>query len=408
MKVKITPSKCQGEIRIPPSKSYLHRALIAAALAGETSTIYNVNYSNDICETLDCLEKLGANFDKHSTYIKVNNCLKQNAVLEIAASATTLRLLIPILLVLFKKVNIVVKENLKKRPLIEYERLFKAKGLYYDYQDNLNISGTLKAGIYELEGDISSQFVSGLLFALPLLKGDSEIRLKQLTSLNYIFMTLEVLKKYGVEIKYFDKVFYIKGSQKYQAINYFVEADYSQAAFYMGLATINNDLTIKGLVFNSIQGDRAILDYVNYDFFEGNYLVKKHQLEYLNIDLENIPDLAPVLFILAILNKGGTFSNINRLKYKESDRVGDFLKMLEDYQVNYKLSANTLELAPGYFPKTPIEVNCFKDHRLVMAMSILASVSRYSVIIKDANAINKSYPDFFKDLKKLGIKVEII
>lgn len=269
--LKINPSKLKGEVKIPPSKSMAHRAIICAALSDGLCIIENIDYSDDIIATIDAMNSLGAKIVKHKDHIKVigvygsDEKAQETRVIDCNESGSTLRFLVPISLLFRGSSKFIGRGNLGKRPLTTYYNIFEKQGIKYSYEeDNLNlvINGELKPGTFEVEGNVSSQFITGLLFTLPLLKEDSKIIITtEMESRGYIDLTLRAMSDFGIEIinnNY--REFIIKGNQKYNARNYRVEGDYSQAAFFLCADSLGNDVLCKDLDLNSLQGDKEVID----------------------------------------------------------------------------------------------------------------------------------------------------
>lgn len=421
MKIRIYPSKCNGQIVVPPSKSMAHRAIICASLANGTSIIDNIAYSDDIIATINGMKTLGANIVQEKERliiegIKDFNNLRDREI-DCNESGSTLRFFIPIFSLTEKKIIFKGRNRLLKRPQKIYEEMFNEQGLYY-FQDSekIEIQGSLKAKEYIIRGDISSQFISGLLFILPILKSDSSIKiLPPFESRSYIELTISLLKTFGVEVEFLDDfTIFIKGNQKYIPNNYTVEGDYSQFAFFAVLGALNNTLECNGLNLNSKQGDKKIVDIlkkcgITIEEKSNGYLIKNGIPSKAEINLEDCPDLGPILTVLGSFSKEKFhIFNAQRLRYKESDRIEAMEKELKKIGVNiYSDEANIyIEGRENTFISD--EVYGQKDHRIVMSLSIAATLLNKPLIIDGAEAINKSYPNFFEDLKKLGIELEYL
>lgn len=417
MKAIIQPSTCHGSIKIPPSKSMAHRAIICASLANGKSIISNIDYSVDIQTTIDCMKKLGAQIECYDDYVIVNgiqdfNHLMNNQI-ECNESGSTLRFLIPIFSLTNQKVIFTGKNRLLKRPQKIYEEIFLNSNLYFNQNDErIVIQGKLPAKEYTLKGNVSSQFISGLLFTLPLLENDSTIHiLPPFESKSYIDLTLQMLEKFKIHITWIDEnTLYVKGNQKYFAHDEVVEGDFSQFAFFGVLGAINHDLEIRGMDHQSLQGDKQILDILK-DFgccFEENhstYQIHSSHLTAHDIDLKNCPDLGPILCILAMFSKGTThIYHASRLRLKESDRIEAMVSECAKMGCKIDVIQDEMLIHGGYH--TPqIELSGWKDHRIVMACAI--ALTRLGGTIHGAEAITKSYPSFFEDLKSIGIEVSL-
>ena len=336
MKAIIYPGKCHGEVSVPTSKSVAHRMLICASLSKGKSVINNVTLSNDILATISCLKSLGAEIKVDNNTVTVIGIQKEKpeeVELDANESGSTLRFLIPLSSYLATKVNFKGSEKLISRPLKIYEELFEKENLKFELDVNkLCIMGNLDSDYYEIDGGVSSQFISGLLFYLPLLNHDSVIKIiGDYQSKSCTDLTISSLKEFGVNVleKEDGKLLYIKGNQEYKACSVSVEGDYSQAAFFLVLGAINNDLKVKGLNLSSKQGDMDIVRVLkeagaNLEV-DNDYIVsKKSFISSKDINLEDIPDLGPILSVLFAnaLGKSKLY-NAKRLRYKESDRILD-------------------------------------------------------------------------------------
>ena len=418
--LKIIPSKLKGSVKIPPSKSMAHRAIICAALSDGICRIDNIDYSDDIIATINAMNSLGATIEKHDDYIEVVgiykniNKIKENRIIDCNESGSTLRFLVPISL-LFKGSNkFIGKGNLGKRPLTTYYNIFNNQGIKYSYEENnlnLVVDGELKPGVFEVEGNISSQFITGLLFALPLLNGDSKITItKEMESKGYIDLTLKAISDFGIEIinnNYSE--FIIKGNQKYNARNYRVEGDYSQAAFFLCADGLGNNVVCRDLDLNSLQGDKEIIDILERMnvVFNTNEIGLSGEVsgELIStvIDGSQCPDIIPVLSAVSALSKGTTeIINAGRLRIKECDRLSAVTSELK------KLGAQIIEKEDGLVItgveklQGGVEVWSHKDHRIAMTLAIASTMCKKPIIIKDYECVAKSYPSFFEDFKALG------
>lgn len=418
--LKIYPSELKGEVKIPPSKSMAHRAIICAALSEGLCIIENIDYSDDIIATIDAMNSLGAKIVKHKDYIEVigaygsDEKAKETRVIDCNESGSTLRFLVPISLLFKGSSNFIGRGNLGKRPLTTYYNIFERQGIQYSYEEgnlNLVINGELKAGTFEVEGNVSSQFITGLLFTLPLLKEDSKIIITtEMESKGYIDLTLKAMSDFGVEIinnNY--REFIIKGNQKYNARNYRVEGDYSQAAFFLCADSLGNDVLCKDLDLNSLQGDKEVIDILermNVVFNTNNIGVKgiaNGELTSTVIDGSQCPDIIPVLTAVASLTNGTTeIINAGRLRIKECDRLSAVTSELN------KLGAKIIEKEDGLVItgveklQGGVEVWSHKDHRIAMTLAIASTRCEEPIVIKDYECVAKSYPNFFEDFKALG------
>ncbi|MBM6818353.1 3-phosphoshikimate 1-carboxyvinyltransferase [Clostridium saudiense] len=418
--LKIYPSKLKGEVKIPPSKSMAHRAIICAALSDGLCIIENIDYSDDIIATIDAMNSLGAKIVKHKDYIEVIGAYgsdekpQETRIIDCNESGSTLRFLVPISLLFKGSSKFIGRGNLGKRPLTTYYNIFERQGIEYSYEEgnlNLVINGELNPGTFEVEGNVSSQFITGLLFTLPLLKEDSKIIITtEMESKGYIDLTLRAMNDFGVEIinnNY--REFIIKGNQKYNARNYRVEGDYSQAAFFLCADSLGNDVLCKDLDLNSLQGDKEVIDILermNVVFNANDIGVKgttNGELASTVIDGSQCPDIIPVLTSVAALTKGTTeIINAGRLRIKECDRLAAVTSELN------KLGAKIIEKEDGLVVtgveklQGGVEVWSHKDHRIAMTLAIASTRCEEPIVIKDYECIAKSYPNFFEDFKALG------
>lgn len=418
--LKIYPSKLKGEVKIPPSKSMAHRAIICAALSDGLCIIENIDYSDDIIATIDAMNSLGAKIVKHKDYIEVIGAYgsdekpQETRIIDCNESGSTLRFLVPISLLFKGSSKFIGRGNLGKRPLTTYYNIFERQGIEYSYEEgnlNLVINGELNPGTFEVEGNVSSQFITGLLFTLPLLKEDSKIIITtEMESKGYIDLTLRAMNDFGVEIinnNY--REFIIKGNQKYKARNYRVEGDYSQAAFFLCADSLGNDVLCKDLDLNSLQGDKEVIDILermNVIFNANDIGVKgttNGELASTVIDGSQCPDIIPVLTSVAALTKGTTeIINAGRLRIKECDRLAAVTSELN------KLGAKIIEKEDGLVVtgveklQGGVEVWSHKDHRIAMTLAIASTRCEEPIVIKDYECIAKSYPKFFEDFKALG------
>jgi len=415
--VTIEPSQLKGAVTIPPSKSMSHRAIMAAGLAKGESQVSNLIFSKDIIATIGCMENVGATIQRGESSVSVKGIggvsIKDNAFM-CNESGSTIRFMIPIGMMDKSYDEEIVfhgEGRLKTRPMTPYFDIFDEKGIKYDYQDSLPLSiwGSLEAGHYKLPGDVSSQFVTGLMYALSLNEAPSTIEMTStLESRSYVDMTIDVMKDFGVTIEHDDyKVFKIKGNTPFTARSYEVEGDYSQVAFYIVAGLINGDLKLKGLKETSLQGDSAILSIVkemggDIAFVDGVLEVKKSETQGIAIDMSEIPDMLPAISVLAALSKGKTtLYNGQRIRLKESDRIKAMYTELS------KLGANVTETEDGLIIEGADKLNGgdvegWNDHRIVMALAMAGTAATDKVSITDAHAITKSYPHFFEDLKAIG------
>ncbi len=400
MNVTIKPSVACGEINAPPSKSCAHRLLICAALAEGKSVIENIGTNDDIIATVNCLKELGSKIELIGNKaiiegIKQNN-KKETLNLFCNESGSTLRFLIPLSLVFSNSVSFGGSNRLLERPQSVYEELFSEKGCYLKKDKNTLVAGgELKSGTYKIRGDVSSQFLTGLLFTLPLLDGDSEIVLTtSLQSSPYVDITIDVLLKFGVKIEKGNNKFYIKGNQKYLPQNLTVEGDWSNSAFLDAFNLIGGDVTVLGMNEKSFQGDKI---------YKAFY--KQIKSGTPTLDISDCPDLGPVLIACSALCNGAKLLGTKRLKIKESDRGVAMVTELSKFGVDIIVNEDEI-IIPKAEIKTPKEnLNCHNDHRIAMSLAILCS--KVGGTLENAQCVNKSYPEFFDDIKTLGIQIDI-
>lgn len=404
MIAKFSPSKAKGVFVAPPSKSIAHRLLLCAGLSEGESIIRNIDYSDDVVATLRCLKALGAVYKTEDTTIHIKGVDVSARDIPVSLPCnecgSTLRFFLPLCLTSKKKAILNGSETLISRPMSVYERICKAKGIKYKKKEtSITVKGQLKPGEFQVKGNVSSQFISGLMFTLPLLKGDSKILITPpIESRPYIDMTMLVMSYFGVKATWEGpNAISVRGNQKYHPINMTVEGDWSNSSFFEALNTAGGEVEIQGLSEDSIQGDRKYRE-----FYEA--LEKDDEPE---LNLADYPDLAPILFVYAALNNGAIFKGISRLKAKESRRgevlSEEMLKMGALLAVGDN-SAIVSKAKDLHAPKETL--NGHNDHRIVMALSILLTVTGGE--IDGAESVEKSMPGFFDELKKLGIEVELI
>lgn len=399
MKVKILPSKTSGEVSAPPSKSFAHRYLIGSVLSRGKCVIKNIADSDDISATLSCIEQLGGSVTKDGntvTVIPTNEKQIENAVFDCKESGSTLRFFIPVVLATgAKNCTFLGSERLLARGIKEYEKLFENSDVTIKSDEkSIEVNGTLSAGNYEISGEVSSQYTTGMLFALSVLDGKSTLKITgNAESRAYVDMTIKVLKDFGADIAEPEKNFFeINGKGRLSPGEFTVEGDWSNAAFLIALSRLLGTISVSGLNKNSVQGDR--FSSVAFDALDG---------ENAEIDLKDCPDLAPILFSYAAYKNGGKFINTRRLRVKESDRANVMAEELKKFGANVKVYENSVEIEKTQL-KPPIMSLCgHNDHRIVMALSVLAAV--LGAEIDGAEAVNKSYPDFFRVIKKAGVNV---
>ncbi|MBP3307429.1 MAG: 3-phosphoshikimate 1-carboxyvinyltransferase [Anaerotignum sp.] len=422
MNVKIGKSPLhKGQVRIISSKSDGHRSLIAAALAEEESVLFVDGWSDDLEATVRCLEGLGAEIYKEPSGIEVvpiPGNLEKEAVLDCGESGSTLRFLLPVAAALGRHTIFDGKGRLPERPIgVLLEELAKHGCTVNSDKLPLELEGKLQAGVYTLPGNISSQFITGLLFALPLLEGDSEIVLTTaVESRGYIDMTLKTLKIFGVAVEETENGWKIPGGQTFEGPRMrFTEGDWSNAAFWLTAGAIKGSIGCQGLDMESAQGDRAIVSLLEEFGAETKMIlnqitVTNKEMKGIRIDASQIPDLVPILCIAGAAAEGTTeITNAGRLRMKESDRLAVMAECLQKIGVEVEEREDGLVITGGCNPpEGEIIIDSHNDHRIVMAMAIAAVSLGVDITIEHADAVNKSYPSFFAELTKLGGVVDVL
>ncbi|HAN44521.1 MAG TPA: 3-phosphoshikimate 1-carboxyvinyltransferase [Ruminococcaceae bacterium] len=412
MDLIIKPKLLSGCIDAPPSKSAAHRAIICAALAQGKSTVLPLAMSEDALATIDVAKALGAVIKINGNTAEIWGICKpaQAALLDCRESGSTLRFFLPVASALGVNATFTGKGKLPQRTVAPLAEQMQRHGAAFTCIDSLplSISGRLSSGRYELAGNISSQYISGLLFALPMLEGDSEIALTtKLESAGYVKMTMQALQGFGVKIEEMPAGYFIKGNQKYIANTAKVEGDYSNAAFWLSAAALGSDISCTGLDENSLQGDKAVLDILkafgaSIASTENGIAAKAQKLTATDIDASQIPDLVPVLAVVGAFAQGTTtIYNAARLKLKESDRLASVSNALKSLGADITKYDDKLVIAGKPSLKGGVIDSC-NDHRIAMSMAIAATRCDGNVTILGAECVNKSYPDFFEKYKSLG------
>ncbi len=417
MKVQISPSSVLGSVIAPPSKSAGHRSLICATFCDKPVTVYNCGESNDIAATIEALRALGADIKHDGKTVTVSPFKRnnKNTTINCNESGSTARFMIPVAAALgAESVTFEGRGRLPERPFDIIAEALRINGVSCS-SDNLpmTVSGQLKAGRFQIAGNVSSQYISGLLLALSITEGDSEIILTTpLESRDYVMMTVNELKVFGADIQLEDNRFLVKGKPHLTACNRTVEGDWSQAAFHLCLGAICGEVTVKGLDINSLQGDKAVVEILrqfgaDITVTDDGINVKKSELHGITIDASQIPDLVPILAVTAAFAKGTTtITKAERLRIKESDRLYETAIRLKAFGIDVTETADGLVITGGY-PKGA-EITSANDHRIVMAFSVMAANSKGKTVINGCKAINKSYPNFFEDFSSLGGEFNVI
>ena len=417
--VKFSPFVPNGTVNVPPSKSDVHRAIICAAMANGVSRISPVALSNDIKATIGCIKALGADAVLENNVLTVdgtNMYKNKTALLDCGESGSTLRFFIPIAAVGNINATFVGKGKLPQRPIGIFTEALPKAGTVCKTEGGLplEIKGQLKSGIFEIPGNVSSQFITGLLLALPILEGDSEIVLTSpLESVGYIAMTIRTMKQFGVNIQATEKGWHIKGGQSYKTCDYTTDGDWSQAAFFMVLGAIGSKVTVKGVAKDSTQGDKKCTEILarfgaKVTQLDNEVTVEKGKLKAITIDASQIPDLVPVLSVCAAFAEGTTkIINAERLRIKECDRLKATAELLNNLGGKVKELSDGLEIT-GVSSLKGGNVNGYNDHRIVMSAAVCAARSDEDITATFAMSINKSYPDFYIDYNSIGGKANVL
>ena len=399
MKIKIEKGTAKGRIKAPPSKSMAHRLLICAAMCDGVSTVRDISMCEDVRATIDCLRALGIRIEENESEVRVYgksfSNLKPTGTLLCRESGSTLRFFIPIALICGKTVMFNGEGALMKRPLDVYEELCRDNGMTFIADGNtITVKGPLTGGEFSVVGNISSQFISGLLFALPSAERDSTIKIAPpIESRSYIDLTLEALKLFGIKAEWKNEyTIFIPGNQRPIARDVTVEGDYSGAAFIDSLNIFDADVSVDGLRKDSIQGDKAYKRY--FDMLSRGVPT---------IHIGDCPDLGPILFAISAAKNGGIFDGTRRLKIKESDRASAMAEELKKFGVRVSVYDDTVVVYPADFHKPSAILEGHGDHRIVMSLAVLCTLVGGE--INGAEAVSKSYPEFFEHLSSLGIKV---
>ena len=409
-----------GRIAAPPSKSMAHRAVLCAALAKGTSHLHHLAFSKDISATLGAAGRLCARVttgENDAVVEGLGRFLPVDAPVDCCESGSTLRFLIPLVSLTGQKVTFTGRGRLMERPQSVYKTLYQQQGLRFEQgADRLTVEGALTPGEYELAGNVSSQFISGLLFALPLLDGDSTLHLiPPVESRSYIDMTRAVQAAFGVTSRWLDgNTLALPGRQHYHPCDYAVEGDYSQAAFPAVLGAVCGGVTVTGLSPDTLQGDAVILDILHRcgaQFTrEGDTVTfAKAPLHGVDIDLADCPDLGPVLMVLGLLCEGTTvIRNAERLRLKESDRIAAMEAELRACGGVLESEGGTITVhgCAEHLHAPEGILHGHNDHRVVMSLAVLSAAAGLPLTVDDAEAIQKSWPNFFAAIRPLGVEVE--
>lgn len=400
MTATFKPCRLHGVINAPPSKSMAHRCLIGAALSGQKCTLRGIDYSQDILASIDCLRALGADITTDNDIVTVDpkGFMQTEApVLNCRESGSTLRFFIPLALCLGKSVTLCGSDRLFERPLDIYEKLCTENGFAFNKGKNsVTICGRLESGSYQLRGNVSSQFITGMIFALVYLRNSSSIEiLPPFESRSYVDLTVSALKSFGADVEFTDEhTIEIKDSQMH-SFSGRVEGDYSNAAFLDAFNWLGSDIKIENLNPDSLQGDKIYADYFS-RIAQGTP----------TLDISDCPDLGPILFALAAMKNGAIFMGTDRLKAKESDRGFAMYEELSKLGGGLIFGDNTITVPKQNLKYKGEALEGHNDHRIVMAMSVI--LSKLGGEIKGAQAVAKSYPKFFEDIERLGAEVKLL
>ncbi|MDY2670126.1 MAG: 3-phosphoshikimate 1-carboxyvinyltransferase [Anaerovoracaceae bacterium] len=429
MDIIVYPGTLNGTVKAPPSKSLAHRALICAALSDGLSRIDGISESEDMRATIRCIEALGASVKQEGSMAEVTGIYAQgaqtgreNAEFDCGESGSTFRFMLPVAAAAGVSGEFTGRGKLPQRPVTPLADAMKANGAIFlpNGRDQMpfEINGRLLPGDYRIPGNISSQYISGLLFALPLLDGDSRIIIEGgLQSAGYVDLTVDMLEKFGIEVEKTDFGYAVKGGQGYKAVDIEVEGDYSNAAFWLVAGAMGSNIKVTGLNPESRQGDRAIVDILGQmdaaimSTDEG-IQARGYCLSPVLIDCGDIPDLVPVLTIAASTAEEEEaqcrFVNAGRLRLKESDRLNSTAAMLSKLGVGVEICGDEMDVFGGSPLDGGVDIDSYNDHRIVMSAAVAALRCYEPVMIRGAEAVSKSYPDFFDVFKSLGGRIHVI
>lgn len=426
MNATISKFSAKGSVVAPPSKSIAHRLLIAAALKKGRTVVKNIGSSADVERTCDCLSALGAKItveNGNAEVCGIKNLIggglfgKEIFVLNAGESGSTLRFLMPVVAALGIRAEFVCDSGLLRRPMDEIINVLSSHGENIEKTSRgYVLSGKIRPGKYVIDGSVSSQFASGLAFALPLLSGESTLEITgKPSSESYFDMTLNVLKQSVIKFKKagYKSIIFNK-SDYFLPAETVVSGDFSSAAFTLALGTLGGDVTVSGLSRpeSGGQGDEKIIDLLSRfgaEITVGNDFirVKRKAINPIEADFSDTPDLAPVVCVLAAFAQGESkFRGVERLKFKECDRLFAIVDTLKKTGIKTEYTGGVLTVFGGE-PKGGATFEDFGDHRMVMASAVLASGIEPTSVIKNTECVSKSYPDFFADFKRLGGKIDV-
>ncbi len=399
-------------VAAPPSKSYTHRAIISALVTRAKLRIINPLFCDDTLATIDAIGQLGVQVECGKDFIDIDargGIEVRNPVIDCRESASTLRMLMPLGLLLADELVFTGGDSLKKRPVTAYTELFDRYGITYSYHGELpiTVSGNMKADFVEIDGRLSSQFVSGLIYYMAFQRRASKIKVcGTVVSRKYIDMTIDVLQRFGVDVVFVDDVIELRGFKPVDIKEFTIEGDYSQTAFYIAYGLFKEDVMIANLKKVSLQADRVIVDIVKkmggtLYFNEDRLVVKKSKLNGLEIDVEDSPDLAPPISLIASLSKGcSMITGTKRLRIKESDRINSIVVALRNLGVDIDTCGDDIVIRGDSVLRSG-RVESYNDHRIVMMSAMAGIIGDVDVDIIGKEAVSKSYPTFFEDIKVL-------
>lgn len=416
MNLKMYPCSLKGNVKVPASKSITHRYLICAAFSNGKSEVHNPLICDDTLATISVLKQLGAKFKFSKDRIIVKGCgipkIKDRKI-TILESATTLRMLLPLLVLFSSKLTITSTKRLVDR--IYTSDLFSLRGFNFQRKDHsVTINGKLEDKNLVLSGKITTQLISGILIALPYLEEDTTLKITDITFDNpYLALTLDAMKKYGIKYEIDKDLIKVGKKQKYISRDTFVEADYSNGAVWLVASYFHREISITGLNLDSLQGDGKIVDYmkamgIEFSFFNNTFTYNSGEIKPINLNVNETPDLAPILVSLASKALGTLIiRGTGKLKYKESNRKLAIMEVINNLGGKVSVDGDDIIIQGTNRLTGGVTIDSYNDHRIVMATAILSTICLNPVIIKDFQVVNKSYPEFFTDLAKLGARFEV-
>lgn len=424
MDVKIFQGKVMGEISAPPSKSFTHRAIILAGLARGNSIVDKILISDDTLTTIAALKHLGVKIRLSGHKLSICGTSgklhinKKNNLINCNESGTALRLITAVATLADNEVIIDGNKNLRQRPISELVKALKLSGIGIEIHNNRELlplrimPGKLFGGDMDISGKNSSQFASALLLIAPFAVRGLFLTVNNLRSAPYIDITMDMMKRFGVLVEKRNNIFHIRSNQRYNCCNYQVEGDFSSASYFMAAAAVTcSKIAINNLNQKSIQGDKRFLDILKkmgskVEKSSEKIIVQGKNLCAINVDMANYPDIVPTVCVLAAFAKGkSVIRNIAHLKWKESDRIKVLGKELGKMGVKITSKNDSMTINGGYVYGAIVETH--HDHRIAMSLAIAALGAKGETVIRDAKVINKSYPDFFDDFRKIGAKIKV-